>query len=130
MKTKFDEAWSYETLRAMRWPKGIVCPYCEQSRVTTHTKSTRTPRQRYLCLSCRRTFSDLTGTPFARTNLPLGIWLLSLRLIGEGIATSELAKALDVKWDTAVHMQRQLALPLNRPGLTRRLREALKEGQV
>ncbi len=125
MNAKFDET-SYEILRALRWPKGVVCPYCEQMHVTMHTKSALTPRRRYLCLECRRTFSDLTGTPFARINLPLSIWLVSVRLIGEGLATSELAKALEVKWDTAVHMQRRLALLLTRPGLICRLREALK----
>jgi transposase-like protein len=125
VKAQLDETSSYEILRALRWPNGIVCPYCEQMRVTTHTKSIRTPRRRYLCIGCRRTFTDLTGTPFAHTNLPLSVWLLSLRLIGEGVATSELAKALDVKWDTAVHLQRRLAMPLSRPGLIRRLIEAL-----
>ena len=126
MKVKLDETSSYEILRALRWPKGVICPYCKQARVTTHTKSALTPRRRYLCVGCRRTFTDLIGTPFARTNLPLRIWLLSLQLIGEGLASSELAKVLEVKWDTAVHMQRRLALPLNRPGLIRRLREMLK----
>lgn len=126
MKVKLDEASSYQILRALRWPKGVICPYCEHACVTTHTKSALTPRLRYLCVGCRRTFTDLTGTPFARTNLPLRIWLLSLQLIGEGLATSELAKALEVKWDTAIHMQRRLAPPLSRPGLIRRLRDVLK----
>ena len=126
MKAKLDEPLSYEILRTLRWPKGVVCPYCEQMRVTTHTKSALTPRRRYLCVNCRRTFTDLTGTPFASTNLPLRIWLLSLRLIGEVKVTSELAKALNVKWDTAAYIQRRLAMPLSRPGLIRRLREALQ----
>lgn len=125
MKAQFDET-SYEILRALRWPKGIVCPYCEQTRVTTHTKSVLTPRRRYLCLGCRRTFTDLTGTPFAGTNLPLRIWLLSLRLIGEVRVTSDLAKALNVKWDTAAYIQQRLATPLSGPGLIRRLRDLLK----
>jgi len=126
VKAKLDEPLSYEILRTLRWPKGVVCPYCEQMRVTTHTKSALTPRRRYLCVNCRRTFTDLTGTPFASTNLPLRIWLLSLRLIGEVKVTSELAKALNVKWDTAAYIQRRLAMPLSRPGLIRRLREALQ----
>ena len=127
MKPKLDELGCYLTLRKIRWPKGILCPYCGQKRVTMHTKSTRTPRRRYLCLGCRRTFTDLTATPFARTNLPLHVWLLSVRLIGELRLTSDLAKALHVKWDTAARIQRRLVLPLNRPGFIRRLRDVLKD---
>ncbi|HSB68484.1 MAG TPA: transposase [Candidatus Methylomirabilis sp.] len=125
MRHEPDEASCYVLFREVRWPNGIRCPYCERSRVTTHSKSTRTPRLRYLCLGCRRTFTDLTGTPIARTNLPLVTWFRCLRLLGRGRGTSELAKTLDVKWDTAAHMERQLALALRRPGLVQQLREIL-----
>ncbi len=128
VKAKMDEASSYELLRVLRWPNGIICPYCEQTRVTTHTKSAITPRRRYLCVNCRRTFTDLTGTPFAGTNLPLRIWLLSLWLVENRLATSDLAKTLNVKWDTAAYIQRRLATPLSRPGLIRRLRDVLQNG--
>ncbi len=123
-----NELSSYEILRALRWPRGVVCPHCKGTHVTTHTRSAFTPRRRYLCVTCRRTFTDLTGTPFARTNLPLRIWFLSLQLIGEVQVTSELAHALNVKWDTAAHIQRRLTVPLSRPGLIRRLRDALGNG--
>jgi transposase-like protein len=127
MRFEYDEACCYVILRNMRWPKRIACPYCARERVTTHTRSVSTPRRRYLCLSCRRTFSDLTATPLARTNLPLGKWFRSLLLVGNGLGTAELAKEIRVKWDTAAHMQRRLAAGLSRPGFFRRLREALKE---
>jgi transposase-like protein len=126
MKAKLDEVWCYQILREMRWPKGIACPFCERRRVTTHSKFGKTPRRRYLCLSCHRTFSDLTGTPMARTNLSLGKWFLCSRLIEEGGRTSELAKELGVKWDTAAHMQRRL----NSPGLVRNFYKMVKEGQL
>ncbi|MFQ5852117.1 MAG: transposase [Candidatus Binatia bacterium] len=121
MRTKLNEDWCYRALRQVRWPSGIGCPSCGQNRVTTHSKSNRTPRRRYLCLSCRRTFTDLTGSPFARTNLPLAKWFLCLRLTDCGLSTSALAKELGVKWDTSIHMQRRLGTPWGRPGLIRRL---------
>ena len=127
MRTESGEATSYELLRRVRWPSGISCPRCGQTRVTTHSKSASTPRRRYLCLGCRRTFTDLTGTPLARTNLPLGTWFRCLRLLGEGRSTSELARALGVKWDTTAHLQRRLGADLARPGLARQLREAARE---
>lgn len=129
VRTKISEDWCYETLRHMRWPNGITCPYCDRRRVTTHSKSLRTPRRRYLCLGCRRTFTDLTGTPFARTNLPLGTWFLCFDTIGRGYRTSELAKELGVKWDTTAYMLRRLAMAQIRQGFVRRLREAVVEAQ-
>ncbi len=129
MRGEFSEAWCYELLRTVRWPHGVTCPYCGGSRVTTHSKFAKAPRRRYLCLGCRRTFTDLTGTPFARTNLPLATWFRGLRLLGEGGRRSELAKALGVKWDTMGHMERRLAVALARPGLVRQLRDAAREAR-
>ncbi len=127
MRQVFGEAWCYELLRTVRWPNGILCPFCGWHRVTTHSKPVGTPRRRYLCLECWRTFTDLTGTPFAHTNLPLGTWVGSLRLIGKGRTTSELAKEVGVKWDTAAHLERRLGAGLMQPGLLRQLREAVEK---
>ena len=126
---KFSEDRCYEILRQMRWPKGIICPLCEGKRVTTHSKFASTSRRRYLCVGCRRTFTDLTGTPLARTNLPLGTWFLCLDLIARGQKTSKLAKELGVKWDTAAYMLRRLDRALIRQGFVWRLRDAVKEAQ-
>jgi transposase-like protein len=123
-----EEAWCYETLRRCRWPDGLDCPRCGGKRVTAHTRSRDTERTRYLCLHCRRTFTDLTGTPLARTNLPLRTWFLCLQLIGSGRTVVELARELDVKWDTADRIKRRLATGLSRPGLIRQLREMIEKG--
>ena len=101
VRVDFSEAWCYEALRRVRWPNGITCPFCGRGRVTTHSKSARTPRRRYLCLGCRRTFTDLTGTALARTNLRLAMWFRCLRLLPQGYTTTDLARALGVKWETA-----------------------------
>lgn len=129
MRGDISEARWYEMLRRVRWPEGIACPFCGARRVTTHSKSAKAPRRRYLCLGCRRTFSDLSGTPLARTNLPLGSWFFCLRLMGQGRSTADLARDLGVKWDTAAYMQRRLVKDLSRPGLVRQLREALEKAR-
>ncbi len=126
---KFSDTWCYETFRRARWPNGVTCAFCGSGRVTTHSKSPGTARRRYLCLGCRRTFTDLTGTPLARTNLPLGTWFHCLRLIGSGRTTSEVARELGVKWDTTAQMERRLGAGLTRPGFIQRLREMLERPQ-
>ena len=121
-ETRLSEEHCFEWLRGLRWPSGIVCPRCGSRRITTHSKFTRTPRRRYLCLGCRRTFTDLTGTPLTRTNLPLSSWFLYVRFRREGCSVSELANALGVKWDTVAHMGRRLS---GAPEWTARLSEAM-----
>jgi transposase-like protein len=124
VNSTFSEARCYEMLRRVRWPDGITCPFCNQRRVTTHSKTATAPRRRYLCLTCRRTFTDLTGTPMARTNLPLAMWFCCLRLMEKGQTTSKLAKQLGVKWDTASHIQRRLITAAGPSAFIRHLRDA------
>lgn len=50
-------------LRDARFSGGLRCPHCGHSRI--HRWGCFSGRQRYKCLGCRRTFSDLTGTPAA-----------------------------------------------------------------
>lgn len=89
----------------------------------------RTPLRRYLCLSCRRTFTDLTGTPFARTNLPVTKWFLCLRQLRRPQTTAELARRLGVKWDTAADLQRRLVIALARPGLLSELDDVVARAE-
>lgn len=52
-------------LRAVRdaqFADGLRCVHCDSSRVLRWGRSHG--RQRYRCRACRRTFSDLTGTPY------------------------------------------------------------------
>jgi transposase-like protein len=129
VSTQLSAEWCYETLRQVRWPTGIVCPRCGRGHVTTHSKSVRTPWRRYLCLSCRRTFTDLTGTPFARTNVPVTKWFLCLRLLRRHQTTAELARRLGVKWETAADLQRRLVVALARPGFLADLNDVVASAE-
>lgn len=120
-----DDDWCYRTLRRCRWPEGPTCPWCASRRVTVHTRAGRTPRLKYLCLRCRRTFTDLTGTIFTRSNLPLSTWFRGLSLLPVGLSTTEYARALSLKWDTARRMSRRLLVAAGQPGLVRDLQGLL-----
>lgn len=122
-----EERGCHDLLRQLRWPDGVTCISCRKGRLTIHTRSERTPRLRYLCLDCGRTFNDLTGTIFARSNLPLSTWFEALSLLRLGLSTPELARALAVKWDTARRVSRCLLVATGAPGLTRDLERALTD---
>lgn len=125
---KFSEDWCYEVLRRARWPNGIICPYCGRTHITTHSRFGSTSSRRYLCLGCRKTFTDLTKTPFARTNLPLHKWFLCLDLMEDELTICQLAKKLRVKWDTTVYMQQRLNAQLKLE-VMQRLCEAARKGR-
>jgi transposase-like protein len=61
-------------LTALRWPDALTCPYCGSADVGGHGRYHRgrdLPRYRCKAKPCRRTSLLTTGTPLARSRLPL-----------------------------------------------------------
>jgi len=59
-------------LTPLRWPHGVTCPQCGPAAVGGHGRYDRCrDLPRYRCKACRRTFMLTTGTPLARSRLPL-----------------------------------------------------------
>ena len=90
----------------MRWPDGFVCPGCGSVR---HSWSPA--RRHFQCSDCRRQTSAKAGTIFHKSKTPLTKWFLAMHLITSAkndISGLELARQLDVKWDTAWLMKQKL----------------------
>lgn len=122
------EQWCYDLLRRLLWPEGVVCFRCRGRRVVVCATSPASPRRKYRCRDCRHIFTDLSETPMAHTNLPLSTWCLYLRLRGQGLRASELARELGVKWDTVTYLMDRVALAERRPGILQQLRDAVQRG--
>jgi len=75
MRSELPEEWCWKILRDLRWPAKIHCPYC-QAKAGRHWR--RGHVWYYWCSRCNRSFSDLTGTPFAGTRLPLSLWFQAI----------------------------------------------------
>lgn len=120
-----DEERCYELLRRCRWPSGVACVNCGSANVTVHARSPRTPRLKYLCLDCQHTFTDLSGSCFARSKLPLRVWFRAIELLPERLTPTDYARALGVKWESGQRMLRHLEKASDTPGLARDLRLAL-----
>jgi len=70
LKLTLTDEQVIKMLRQHRWPNGVKCPYCGSTKTRKYGKKPNKPyAQRYLCKTCGRQFSDLTGTPFAWTEL-------------------------------------------------------------
>src|SRR5688572_27356681 len=78
----------------LRWPSGVVCPHCNETRVS-YLRS----RRIWKCLECRKQFSVKVGTIFEDSPLGLDKWLPALWLLANaknGISSYELHRALGV----------------------------------
>ena len=90
----------------MCWPDGFLCPKCG---VREHAFCE--PRQLFQCCSCRTQASARARTIFHKSRTPLAKCFLGMHLITTSkndIAALELARQLDVKWDTAWLMKQKL----------------------
>jgi transposase-like protein len=100
------EAQCHAALVKMRWPDGFVCPRCEG-----RSHGYCAPKRLFQCRACRLQTSARAGTIFHKSRTPLTKWFLAMHLMTASkndIAALELARQLDVKWDTAWLIKQKL----------------------
>ena len=100
------EEQCHAALVAMRWPDGFVCPKC-----TKEKYSFCAPKRLFQCSSCGLQTSVRAGTVFQKSKTPLTKWFLAMHLLTcskNDISSLELARQLDVKWDTAWLIKQKL----------------------
>ena len=105
-------------LRSGRFSAGVRCPRCSCGRVQGW--GSFSGRQRYRCKGCRRTFSDLTGTPAAYIK-KLELWPAFGRGMEEGESLRAAADRLGIHPSTAFRWRHRLL-----DGLRERDRETLE----
>lgn len=101
-----SEVQCHAALVKMRWPNGFVCPKCDE---TKHSYCE--PRRVFQCRKCRVQTSVRAGTIFHKSQTPLTKWFLAMHLITASkndIASLEMARQMDVKWDTAWTIKQKL----------------------
>lgn len=92
-----------ERLAAIRWPDGVVCPWCRSKRGFNRV----TKQHEYKCYDCLKVFSVRKGTVFEHSRLPLQKWFLAIWLYSEhrkGISSVQLARGIGVTQKTAWHV--------------------------
>jgi transposase-like protein len=100
-------------LRHSRYSQGIGCPRCGATRVQRW--GSFSGRQRFRCCACRRTFSDLTGTPAAYSK-KLGLWPHYARCMAEGMSVRRSARRTGVCTSTSFRWRHAILDPLRQTG--------------
>lgn len=60
-----------DRLTVIRWPDGVICPFCEAEAV-----SELATRRLFRCRKCRRQFSATSGTLLHNTHVPILLWFV------------------------------------------------------
>ena len=81
-----------ELLERLRWPEGVMCPRCKDTRVSRLKEYAR-----YECVGCEYQFTATSGTIFHDSHLPLPIWFIAVLLLCEakkGMSAMQLKRTL------------------------------------
>jgi transposase-like protein len=81
-----------ELLERLRWPEGVMCPRCKDTRVSRIKAYSR-----YECVGCEYQFTVTSGTIFHDSHLPLPYWFLATLLMCEakkGMSAMQLKRTL------------------------------------
>jgi transposase-like protein len=86
-------------LEEIKWPNGVVCPYCSSGNYTELKGEVR-----YHCNTCNTSFSVTVGTIFHKTKCDLQKWFFAIYLLWyakKQITIREMANQLNVAKQTA-----------------------------
>jgi transposase-like protein len=81
-----------ELLERLRWPEGVMCPRCKDTRVSRLKEYSR-----YECVGCEYQFTATSGTVFHDSHLPLPIWFIAVLLLCEakkGMSAMQLKRTI------------------------------------
>jgi len=92
-------------VKEKRFNSGFFCPHCSSKHVVRHGFCGN--RQRYYCKSCKKTFTDLAGTPLHRLQLKEKFFQ-SLLCMLEGYSLPRTAKRVGVSIPTAFYWRHKI----------------------
>jgi transposase-like protein len=105
-----DEQTCIDTVAAVRWPDGVVCPACGHKE-HYYLKT----QKRWKCKDCNRQFSVKLGTIFEDSPIHLSKWLLTMWMIANcknGVSSYEIHRAIGVTQKSAWFMLHRLRLAM------------------
>jgi transposase-like protein len=106
-----------DTVAALRWPNGPVCPSCEG---TAHYYLAT--QKRWKCKGCKKQFSVKVGTIFEDSAIALDKWLIALWMLvncKNGISSYEVSRDLGITQKSAWFVMHRLRLALQNRSLVK-----------
>jgi transposase-like protein len=112
---KLTEDEARETLEAIRWPNGVVCPHCgsKEAYKLTAKEGTKTHVRPgvYKCKACRKQFTVTVGTVMERSRIKIADWLMGFYLVcssKKGISAHQLHRTIGLSYEAAWFMAHRI----------------------
>ena len=112
-----DEQVCIDTVAAMRWPSGPICPKCEH-----REHYYLATQKRWKCKKCGKQFSVKVGTIFEDSPISLDKWLAALWMLvncKNGISSYEVGRDLGLTQKSAWFVLHRLRLALQKSSLVK-----------
>ncbi len=107
-----DNEYAHATMARLRWPAGVCCPHCGETKVKYLEKY-----HRWECSNKhpRRQFTVKVGTVFEDSPIPIGKWLMVIWMLTadkNGVSSYEIHRAIGVTQKSAWFMMHRVRLAL------------------
>jgi len=83
------------------------CPYCDSKHICKNGK-TKQGKQRYICITCRKSFSQATGSPFMYSKKPGEMWIKYIQCMKENLTLREICKFLGISLSTSFYWRHKI----------------------
>lgn len=88
-----------QEVKEFRFAKGKVCPHCGAETVSRNGKYNG--KQRYICKSCRKTFTDFTNSATYKSKKTLDMWLKYAKCMINGYSIRKSAEIVGINIATS-----------------------------
>lgn len=95
-----------EEIKENRFSRGKVCPHCSHEEVTRNGKYNG--KQRYICKSCKKTFTDFSRSPHHGSKKDISKWLQYAKCMIVGYSIRECAGAVCISIPTAFYWRHKI----------------------
>ena len=99
-----DEQVCIDTVAAMRWPNGPMCPACESGELRQHWLKNQ---KRWQCRECGKQYSVKVNTIFEDSAIKLDKWLTAMWMLANcknGVSSYEISRSVGVTQKSAWFM--------------------------
>lgn len=93
-------------VKEFRFSKGKVCPFCHSETVSRNGKYN--DKQRYICKSCKKTFTDFTNSATYKSRKSLNKWLKYAKCMLNGYYIRRSAEIVEINIATSFYWRHKI----------------------
>lgn len=95
-----------QDVKEYRFAKGKICPHCGAETVSRNGKYNG--KQRYMCKSCRKTFTDFTNSATYKSKKSMDMWLKYAKCMINGYSIRKCADIVDINIATSFYWRHKI----------------------